>query len=165
MKIEIDLNDILRDEYGDGESLAEGIRRQVVDALVERTKAGVQKRIDEAVSAAISEGLAEAMKEQMPGLIADLMEAEYRPISRYGERGGPTTIRVELLKTIQEQMVYKKASYENDKNPFTRAVDGLVSEQLAAFKAEFTKQVDGKLVAEATQLVASSLAKRFGVLT
>jgi hypothetical protein len=160
MKIEIDLNDILRDEHGDGESLAESIRRQVVETLVRDCKTALKKRIDEETAAAINAALRTAVVEQMPALVADLMNAEYQPVNRYGSRSQVTTFRAELIKSIHEQMVYKR---DSDKNAFTKAVDQTVGENMAAFKAEFGKQVTGAFIAQAMAHATAEMKKRLGI--
>jgi hypothetical protein len=53
MKIEIDLNDILGDEWGT-ETLADSVRRQVVEKLTQTVKEGVAKKIDHEVSRVIN---------------------------------------------------------------------------------------------------------------
>ncbi len=58
MKIEIDLNEILSDEYG-SESLNDSIRRQVIDKLHNDVKAGIGKKIDTEISLAINSEIKE----------------------------------------------------------------------------------------------------------
>ena len=59
MKIEIDLKDILGDEYGDVESLSESIERQVVDKLSKTVSDGILKKVDESVSALLNKKVEE----------------------------------------------------------------------------------------------------------
>jgi hypothetical protein len=164
MKLEIDLTEILHDDYGDpAESMAESIRRQVVAAVAKAASDGIQRRIDAAVDQAISRALTKAVDEQLPSLIADLMDAEYRPVDPFGRRGDATTLRNALLKTMQEQMVYKRSSYDSDKNAFTRAVDGAVSAKLDEFRKEYHRVVDGPFVAEAMAYATEKLRERLGL--
>src|ERR1700735_2433418 len=106
MKIEIDLNNILGDEYGT-ETLQESVRRQVVESLAETMKKGILKKIDEETSRIMNEQLQEVLKAHMPDLVNDVMNAEYTPISRYGEKSGPTTFRAELIKSVVGNMKYE----------------------------------------------------------
>jgi hypothetical protein len=100
----------------------------------------------------------------MPGIINDLLSAEYVSIDRWGDRQDkPTTFRKELVKSIHEQMVYKKAQYDSDKNAFTKAVDEVVAEKIKEFKADFVKQVDAQFVAEAMAFATAKLKERLGV--
>ena len=55
MKVEIDLNDILGDEYG-AETLQESVRRQVIDNLTLVIKEGVEKKIEAEVARVINQG-------------------------------------------------------------------------------------------------------------
>jgi F0F1-type ATP synthase membrane subunit b/b' len=162
MKIEIDLNDILGDENG-AETLQDSVRRQVVESLTASVKKGIQDKIDVAVSQTISACLGEYVKEQIPTLVADLMSAEYTPIGRYGDKGTPTTFRGELIKAITENMVYKKVNYSSDKNPFTKAVDEVIEQNIQLFKADFSKQVDAQFTASAMQYAQDSLKKKLGI--
>lgn len=165
MKIEIDLNDILGGgEYGEpAETLQDSIRRQVIDAIVKSTSDGIKRKINEETSRVINEALQAAVQEQMPALLADLMNAEYVPVDRYGSRAAPTTFRNEMIKAIQEQMVYKKTSFSSDASAFTKAVDSVISENVNAFKVEFGKQVNSQFVAQAMQYAASEMSKRLGI--
>jgi ABC-type amino acid transport substrate-binding protein len=164
VKIEIDLQDILHDHNGDpAESLADSIRRQVVATIATAASDGVQKRIDAAVSEAISGALAKAVEEQLPALVVDLMDAEYQPVNQYGQRAPATTLRAQLLRTIQEQMVYKKSSYDSDKNAFTKAVDSAVAAKLAEFQKEWTRQVDSDFVADALRYATEQMMTRLGL--
>lgn len=163
MKIQIDLNDILGDENG-AETLQESVRRQVIDAVVRTTKAGVDATIKAQVSATIKETLDAALVEKMPSILEDVLSNEYVPVSRYGQRSDPTTFRAELIKAINEQMAYKAQRYDSDKNAFTKAVDSLVESELAAFKKDFNSQVTAKFVADAMAYATTEMAKRLGVV-
>jgi hypothetical protein len=164
VKIEIDLSDIFHDHNGDpAETLADSIRRQVVDTLAARAAEGVKKRIDAAVDEAISGALSKAVAEQMPALVADLMTATYQPVDHYGRRAEPTTLRDQLLKSVAEQMVYKKGNYDSDKNAFTRAVDDTVKAKLAEFQKEWTRQVDSAFVKDALAYATEQMMTRLGL--
>lgn len=164
MKIEIDLNDILHDGYDNPtESMAESIRRQVVEHITAKTRDDVKRQISEEVAAVLNAELAKAVAEQMPSIVSNLMAHPYQPVGRYGERGQETNFRKELLKSITEQMVYKKQTYDSDKNAFTRAVDQTVSAHLETFRKEFTKQVDGAFIAQAMAFATERLRERLGV--
>jgi len=163
MKIEIDLSDVLHDENGyPSETLAETIRRQVVETIKREAAKDIQKQISETVSVVLDAELSAAIKEQMPSIVANLMEAEYVPIDRYGGRGKPTTFRQELVKKIHEEMTYVKRDY-GEKNAFTKAVDQTVSDLLGGFKTAFQKQVDADFTREAMALATATLKKRLGV--
>lgn len=162
MKIEIDLNDILGDEHG-AESLQESVSRQVINAVTSGIQKGITHKIDEAVATTISQSISAYLEREMPGLLANIMDAEYVPVGRYGEKSSPTSFRRELVRSINENMVYKRANYESDKNAFTKAVDQVVGSNLKEFKAEFQKQVDAQFTAQAMSYAAESLRKKLGI--
>lgn len=163
MKVEIDLNDILGDEYG-AETLQESVRRQVIESLTSTIREGVGKQIDSEVSRILNDEIRTSVEARMDEIVADLLNAEYVTCDRYGDRSRePTTFRKELVKAIHEQMKYKRAQYDSDKNAFTRAVDDVISENVKAFKAEFSKQVDAQFVAECMSHAASKLKDRLGI--
>lgn len=162
MKIEIDLNDILGDEYG-AETMQESVRRQVIDNITSTLKTGVLKKIDLAVDQMIGSEITDALKARMPALIDDVMNAEYTPVTRYGERGNPTTFRSALVAKINEEMVYIKKNHDSDKNTFTRAVDAVVGENVKKFKEEFNKQVDADFTKEVMAQATAKLQERLGI--
>lgn len=162
MKIEIDLNDILGDNSG-VETLQDSIRQQVVDSFTATIRKSVNTEIEQAVSKTITTEIQTFIKAEMPALMAELLVTEYTPVGRYGEQSKPTTFRAELVKSITENMVYKRGQYESDKNVFTKAVDAVVSESVNAFKADFHKQVDANYTAEVMALATAALKKKLGI--
>ena len=162
MKIEVDLNDILWDENG-VETLRESVRRQVIDTLVQTTKRGVDATIKTEVSKTIAETLATELVAKMPDIVNDVLTSEYVPVDRFGNCGKPTTFRGELIRSINDQMAYKRTSFVNDANAFTKAVDAVVSENMDQFKTEFNKLVTAKFVADAMAYATAEMAKRLGL--
>jgi len=162
MKVEIDLNDILGDEEG-AETLADSIRRQVVDSIKAQIKTETARKIDEAVSQTISAGINEHLTKEMPALLASIMDAEFQPVTRYGEKSSPTSFRKELVKQIHEQMQYKKTIYDSDKNPFTLAVDETVKKNMDEFRKEFVKKVDAEYTQEVMVLAIKTIKDRLKI--
>jgi hypothetical protein len=162
MKIEIDLNDILGDEYG-AESLNDSIKRQVIENITKTVEAGIKKQINEEVSKAIQENLVSALDDKMPLLIDDLMNAEYQPVDNYGSRKPITNFRNELIKSIMEQMTYKKQNYSDKENFFTKAVDAVISEQMRIIAADYKKTVDEFIGKEAFNLAIKTLKTKLGL--
>jgi hypothetical protein len=162
MKIEIDLNDILGDEYG-SETLKESIQRQVIDNTSKLISDGIRKRIDEETTRILNDELKKVLIEWMPTLVEDVMNGEYTPVSRYGERHQPTTFRNELVKAIGGEMVYKKTTYDSDKNAFTKAVDAVISENVKQYQVEFNKLVKDSFTKDALAYAVTELKKRLGV--
>lgn len=164
MKIEIDLNDILHDEHSEPtETLAESIRRQVVDRLAQDARAATENAARAAVNAAIAEGVKTAIDTQIPALIDDLLDAEYMPVSRYGAGGELTSVRKELLKHLTEVAVISKGGYSSDKNAWTKAIEESVGSKLREFQSLWLKEVDARFMAQAMQYAAEAFAKRAGI--
>jgi hypothetical protein len=161
MKIEIDLQDILGDEYGDMESLAQSIERQLVSHLKDNLAKKIQERIDSEVADIISSKVSEAADKIVPTLMTELVDKEYTPVGDYGRKREPTTMRNELLKTLVSQMVYKPARYDSDKNYFTKSIDVLVREQIAIFKKDFEGKVNETLTKEAFDYAITKMYQKF----
>lgn len=161
MKIEIDLKDILGDEYGDMESLAGSIERQLVNHLKDNLAAGIQKKIDSEVNVIISDKVKEAANNILPTLIEELVDKEYQVVDRYGDRKGSTTMRKELISTLTSQMVYKKCIYNRDKNFFTERIDEIVSGQMEEFKKMFDSKVDEEFTKEAFEYAIIKMKQKF----
>jgi hypothetical protein len=165
MKIEIDLNDILggdEDGYG-SETMQESIRRQIIDKLSADIKTALKKRIDEETSRVINETLQAEVKQRMPALIDDLMNTEFQPVDRYGSRSTPTTFRAELIKSINENMVYKKTGSFHDTSAFTKAVDAVIAENVSKFQREFNREIDTQFVAQAMAFATEKLRERLNL--
>lgn len=167
MKIEIDLNDIFgADDEGPGETLQESVRRQVVESLTAHVQKGIGDQIRAATANAIDEALSKAVAEQMPGIVANLLDHPYTPVTRFGERSSPTTFRAQLLAKIMDEMTFQPArdSYSRDKeNIFTKAVRGACGDALKGFKEEFLKNVAEQSHKEALIYAVQELGKRLGI--
>ena len=161
MKIEIDLSDIFCGDESPCD-LQEAIRQEVVDNLTAKIQLGIGKRVDEQSSAVLDKEVAAAIALQMPDIIDDLINATYTPVTNWGERKAPTTLRSALVASLNSQMVYKHAQYESDRNIFTKAVDSLVSENLKTFQAEFNKLVTADFTKAALAHATAELKKKLG---
>jgi hypothetical protein len=165
MKIEIDLNEILGDpEYG-VETLQESVKRQVVAGLTQKIQTGIKEKIDREVAIAIDQAVKKNIEALTPKLFQEMLEAEYTPVDRYGDRnrGQTTTMRKQLIATIHEQMVYKKQTYDSDKNSFTRTVDAVLSENVALFKKDFDKLVNEMFTKECFAYAQAEMQKKLGI--
>jgi len=162
MKFEIDLNDILSDEYG-AETIQESIKRQVIENLTKTVEKGLQKKINEEVSKIIQDGMADELKKIMPKLIDDLINSEFQPIDKWGTKSSVTTFRKELINSIHEQMTYKKENYSDRENVFTKAVNQVVSEEMKVIQANYKKQVDEVISKEAFNTAIKTLQTKLGL--
>lgn len=164
MKIEIDLKDILQDEFGSMESLGESIQRQVVSALKSKLQEGIKKQIDREVSQVIREQLELTIKTQMPAIINDLLHTEYVKVDRYGSCSNtPTTFRKELVSSITGELKYQKKTYKSDQNVFTNAVNAVVEEKVNEFKREYNRLVDELFCKECFDYAVSKLKKSLNI--
>jgi hypothetical protein len=161
MKIEIDLSEILTSEYGEAESLAESVHRQIADTLMERIQKGVLQKVDDEIAKRLDKAIGEAVTARMPDIINDVMNTSYIPVGAYGDRKKETNFRNELIKAISEQMVYKKTSYPNDRNAFTKAVDSVLEDKMQEMqkilKDEITTDFAKKALQESVKVLKKSL--------
>lgn len=165
MKIQIDLNEILGDpEYG-VETLQDSVRRQVVAALTQKISTGIEKKIDSEVAKDIDESIKKNIESLTPQIFKDMLEAEYVPVDRYGDRkhGEKTTMRKQLVAVIQENMTYKKTSYSSDKNNFTRVVDEVLHSKISDFKSAFDKTINEMFVKECFEYAQNKLQAKLGI--
>ena len=164
MKIEIDLKDIMHDEDFGSETMAESIKRQVVANIEKNLASGIAKKIDMEISKAIDEQIKKSLDEIRPSLIEQVLDSEYISVDRYGDRSKePTTFRKQLIKAVNENMVYKKGNYYNDNNPFTKAVDAILEEKAKEFKKQFDEIINKEYVAETKADAVKVLKEKLGI--
>ena len=164
MKIEIDLDDVFRDEDGyPDESTQDSIRRQVLARLTTDYKERLFKRFDDELAAMMQAQIQEVMNSQMPSLVDDIMNAEFTPVSNYGQRSEPTTFRAQVVKAIGANLVYAPKNYQSEENAFTSAVRNVVKEQIAAFEKSFKEQIDDKFKKDAIAFAVEKLRERLGL--
>jgi hypothetical protein len=164
MKIEIDLNDVFRDESGyPEESTEDSIRRQVLTRLTTEYRERLFKRFDDELAAIMQAQIQEAIKLQMPSLVDDIMNAEFTPVSNYGERSNPTTFREEIVKAIKSELSYKPKSYSSEENVFTRAVKGVVNEQTKVIEKALRAEIDDSFKRDAIAFAVTKIQERLGL--
>ena len=161
-KIEIDLNDILGDEYG-AETLAESVKRQVVAQLTKTVSDGVREQINTEVAKMLSAELQTTVKEKLPALLENLLDTEYVPVDRYGESKEPTTFRKQLVKRILEQMEYKSDSYSSNRNAFTEGVNNAVAAAVKTMQKDFDAKVIELFQAQAFEYAMKQMAAKLQV--
>lgn len=164
MKIEIDLDDVFRDDNGEaGETMQEAVRRQIVQRLTEDYRKRLFSRFDVELTSIMQGQIAEVMKTKMPDMIDDIMNAKYTPVSSFGSRGETTTFRDEIIKSVAANMVYAPKSYSSEENVFTRAVKSIVELKTDEIKKAITAQVDTKFRTDAITFAVQELSKRLGL--
>jgi len=163
MKIELDLSDILGNEYGDVETLASSIVRQIADTLSKRLETGILKKVDEEISERLDAAISEAVCAKMPDIINDVLTTEYQPVSQYGDKKEKTTFRAELVRTITTELVYKPTRYEQDKNMFTKTIDGVMAEKLKELSIELKTQITTDFAKKALEESVKTLKKSLGL--
>ena len=162
MKVEIDLNEILGDEFGSAETLSQSIKRQVINQIKSEMDKGIKKQIDSEISIIITELIKVEIDTLMPTFINELMDTEYIKVSKWGEREGRTTFRTEMIKTITSNMIYERKSYTSEQNAFTNAVQSILESEIKKFKEEFNSIVNKEFTASTVKLVTDELKKKFG---
>jgi hypothetical protein len=160
MKIEINLNDIMGDEYGDVESLAESIRRQITKSLSEKISEGIKKRVEEEVEKILEIEIKQVAKKKCEEITNSLIDEEYTPTDNYGRIKEKTTMRNQFIKTLVDEMQYKRTGYDSEKNYFTRAVDDLTKQELSKFQKEYTSIVNQNLLSEAMEYALKKLNEK-----
>ena len=163
MEIKIDLHDVLRDEYGSMENLAESIQRQIVEKLTISLAKGIQDKVNEEIAKLIDDQIKRIVECQMPSLFTELIDKEYETVGSYGSRGKTTTMRNQLIECLTKNMTYNAARYDSDKNYFTKNVDEIMSVKMAEFKNQFDTHVNETFTKEAFQYAIEKIGKRLGV--
>lgn len=164
MKIEIDLSDVLRDEYGEpGETVKQSISRQVVEKIAEDARTATKNAVDDAISRSIIDVINTTLNDRLPILFENLLDYEYTPVGRYGEESGPTTIRKELHAKLTEIARFESRQWSSDESAFTRSVKAAVDAKMGEFRKEWVRTVDNKFMADVMQHAATIFAKRAGL--
>lgn len=164
MKIEIDLNDVFRDEEGNpNESLEEAVRRQVIDRLTEDYRKKLFAKLDGQIAQIMESQVSAVVAMKMPSLIDDILNAEYTPVDRYGSRSEKTTFRAEIIKSIAANMVYKPTQYQSEANAFTQAVQSVVEHKTNEIQKVLREEIDTKFKADAIGFAVKELSKRLGL--
>ena len=149
MEIKIDLREILTDEFGNIENLAETIKRQIVLNLTNSLAKGIQLKVNDEIAKLIDDQIKKVVECQMPSLFSELIDKEYTIVDDYGCRNRKTTMRNQLIKTLTDQMVYKKTQYSSEKTYFTKNIDAVVAQKMDDFKKQFNLKVDEVFTKEA----------------
>ncbi|MCE2838032.1 MAG: hypothetical protein LW834_13910 [Cyanobium sp. 49614_E6] len=166
MNISINLSDIFRDEDGDllddDEATRQAIKRQVIDQLTSECLKILFGRYDDELVLIMRSQLNEVMKTRMPSLVDDVMNTEFTPVNKNGQRSEPTTFRAEIIKTCTSEMTYEPKHYVLDENFFTRTIKGVLREQTEAFKEALKQQIDTLFKSNALVFAVDELKKRLG---
>lgn len=166
MKIEINLNDVLGDEYGSKETISESIRRQIVENLSKGIRDRINLQIKEETNRILNEEMQVALKEKMPALLDDVMNAPYTVVDRYGAKGETTTFRDQLVKAVSTECTFKpvKNGFASDENAFTRGVKAIIETQMAAFKKEWDEKITAQFRQDCITYAVSELSKKLGLV-
>lgn len=156
MEIEIDLSNIYQCE----EDLSRAIQREVTEYFVSNISDVVKKKVDEKVSQIIDAALSEVIEEKLPLFPETLLTEPYTIIARYEQKEITTNLREELLKALQEYMIYNKKAYE--KNYFIKSIDYVIHSEVNQLK-EYNTIADREFVAHVTVSVLADLKKKFNI--
>ena len=160
MKIEIEIDDKLFNSEGEeNPSWNDQIRAAVVQELVNRMTPQITHSWQIDINCILTDFTWKLSNKLVPELTNDILDSEYAVTTIPGLPPKMTTFRKELLKTIGENLVYKKANTLAEKNAFTRAVDGVVAESIKQFRVEFDDAANTKFRTEVVDYVLNSLTK------
>lgn len=164
MKIEIDLDDIFRDEEGEpSETMQDAIRRQIIDRLSGDLRKRLFDRLDRDLTQVMQSEMSKVMQAKMPDLIDDIMNSTYTPVSRYGDRSEPTTFRSEIIKAVAANLKYEPKPSSYEENTFTKAVKSIVEAKTDQIKKAIIEQVDVKFKTDAIAFAVKKLSERLGL--
>lgn len=153
MKIEIDLDTIFADENTISESVAERIERAIIKHACDTT----QKLVDTTFSTVITEKVNGIVDSKIAELLEDLLDHEYTPVDRWGERGETTTLRKKIYTCIEQVLTWKNSNYSSEQSVFTKTVRSIVESKLGEFKKQFDKTVDEQLIADSMQYALNKI--------
>lgn len=155
MKIELDLTEIFEDE--DGERISVSMAERIEAAIIAKAEKTVVSLIKETFDKQISEQITGIVKEQLNSIVVDLLDKEFTPISKWGERDEPITLRNRICKDVENAMKWKDSNYSSERSIYTDTVKTVVAEHLKSFGKEFNRVVDEKLVSECMQYAVNKL--------
>ena len=105
----------------------------------------------------------ESIVQWMPSFVDGILDAEYVPVSSYGERKPSTTFRAEIIESIAKNLKYEPRNYSSEENAFTRAVKSVVELKTGEIKKALTQEIDTKFRADAIAYAVKQLSERLGL--
>lgn len=164
MKVEIDLSDVLYDdEAGAEETLAECVRRQVVNQLADRFHAKIEKEVTQTVQSLIDQSVKTLVNAKVQEATELALDTEYTPVDSYGRKAEPTTIRKTFVAALQGVMKFERRNSSYDQSAFTNAVMAAVDAHLKEFKSQYTKLVDAEFTSAVLAESQRKLQERLGI--
>lgn len=162
MKIDIDLSEIFVD--GDeGGDVNQSIKDIIIDTVCSKIYARINKEITDKVSAILEKGITEKLNAYLSNLIPMLMEYEFQETAMYGASKEKTTVKNRILKTLETQCIFKEGRYDSENNAFTKAMRGIIENQMKAYKPEFDKQLNALFIKEAMDYAVTAVKKKLGI--
>jgi len=162
MKIELDLSEIFEDE--DGNVISKDLVERIENAIVFKANETIQRLVINKFKDEIAEQVTASVQKILLDVAVDLLDKEFVPTSRYGDRDEPTTLRNRICRDIERAMVWSNpSSFSNDQSAYTKIVKEVVNMKLKDFAKEFNKTVDETLVAECMQYALEKIRKAAGV--
>lgn len=163
MKIDLDLTEVF--ESDDGEQIKVSMADRIIDAVADRCLKGFTEKLNATVEQRLSDEVDKALipvlESKIGAIFDNLLDYEFRPVSNYGRRDKPTTLRNRIIDAIEENTGYKKTTWESEKNVFTKKVDEVISREMGGFRDIITKELTSEFkkacISEAAKLLASKL--------
>ena len=161
MKIELNLSEVFEDE--DGNILTKDFVERIEEAIVLQANNTINNLVVKKFEKELSQQVVEAVSRVLDDLTIDLLDKEFIPTGRFGDRGKPTTLRNQICGDIEKSLVWKDpSSYGSDQSTYTKIVKELVNAKLKEFAKEFNKTVDETFVAECMQYAVDKIKKLAG---
>lgn len=153
MKIELDLDQILGDP--------EFLRNEIAERVASEMRDALKKKIHEQTSMAIQEAIRTSVETEIPKLMGDILDTEFTPVTSWGEKRKPTTVRKEITRLVSQD-VTGEGKY-GEKSKIKIVVQETVNQALAAFRKEFSDQVNDQYRKEAMAYAVNTLKAKLGV--
>lgn len=169
MKITIDLAEAFDRDEDTGDIDYKGVREAIIEKaarlLIDGKTYGfsgensIERQVKEVVGAAITA----SVKTQIDKLFVDFLDEQFTPISEYGAKSTPTTVRNRIAEMVQKACTITSNDRYGNANTFTKVVHDAAEAKMSEFKKEFSKQVDNLFVAQAVAHATAELKRKLGV--
>lgn len=155
MQITINTADILGDEA----TIRDEVISQVSNALITSMRTQAQTALSEMLNKSLNEVVSHVVSEAV-NLAVD---TEFTEVDSYGRVGKTASVRSRIADRVQEQCTFKQTTYQSDRNPFTAAVQEVISKEVAKFKADFNSMVTRQVLNECMDMAVAKLRESMNI--
>jgi len=158
MELKIEFPDIFTNEDGEDE-VSPSIKEQIINSVANKVFNSISGNIS-----SIIENLTKARaKKMLDDLVPTLLDLKFIETSRYGSTKEPITVKDQILKDIEKEMVWRDGNWDSEKSIYTKTVRACLDQKFKTFTAEFNKQIDAIFVQECMNYAQEALRKRVGI--